>query len=160
MEAVNRTGTPTPAAGLNRPALDLLQDALRAVQAKDLPALDALVTDDAVFIDPHYPIRRMAGRGAVARGLGWSFGTIDSFRFRIVQGFQTADGEHAAVEVDCDHTLRGGRHLAFRQVFVADARAGRITRLEAYEPYGPGGLVGWVLRLTRFGWWVRRLVRR
>ena len=45
--------------------------------------------------------------------------------------------------------VRGGRQLAFRQVFVADVRDGRIIRLQAYEPYGPGGLVGLVLRLTR-----------
>jgi ketosteroid isomerase-like protein len=159
MEDTSQSGSATPAPGLSGAALDLLLALLRAVEAKDLPGIHALVADDAVFVDPHYPVTRMAGRAAIGEGLRWSFGTIDSFRFRTIHGLETRDGGHAAVEVDCDHVLRGGRHLAFQQVFVADVRDGRVTRLEAYEPYGPGGLVGWVLRLTRLGRRLRRLRR-
>jgi ketosteroid isomerase-like protein len=151
MEAASGTGPATPAPGLSGSALDLLGAALRAVEARDLPALTDLLTDDAVFVDPHYPVPRMAGSVAIGEGLRWAFGTIEAFRFETVLGFDSGDGRHAAVEVDCHHVLRGGRQLAFRQVFVADVRDGRIIRLQAYEPYGPGGLVGLVLRLTRLG---------
>jgi ketosteroid isomerase-like protein len=149
MEAADRTGASTPAPGLNRTALALIEATLRAVEAKDLAGIRALVAEDAVMIDPHYPVTRMVGWPQIGDGLRWSFGTIDTFRFRVVHGFESADGAHAAVEVACAHILRGVRPLAFQQTFVADVREGRITRLQAYEPYGPGGLVGWVLRLTR-----------
>ena len=114
------------------------------------------MADDGVFVDPHYQAPRMAGWAAISDGLRWSFGTIETFRFDTVHEFGSVDGAHAAVEVDSRHVLRGGRRLAFRQVFVADVREGRIVRLQAYEPCGPGGLVGWVLRLTRFGRRLRR----
>jgi ketosteroid isomerase-like protein len=147
MEAASRTAT--PASGLNGTALGLLELTLRAVEAKDLEALRALIADDAMLVDPHYPAPRMVGWAAISAGLAWSFGTIVTFRFQVVRGLESADHRHAAVEVQCQHVLRGGRRLAFQQVFVADARDGRISRIQAYEPYGPGGLVGWVLRLTR-----------
>jgi ketosteroid isomerase-like protein len=160
MDAADDTSAATPATGLNRSALDLLESTLRAVEAKDLATLRALVADDGILVDPHYPTPTMVGWAAISEGLGWSFGTIDTFRFRVIHALESADGAHAAVEVDCDHVLRGGRRLAFQQVFVADVREGRIARLQAYEPYGPGGLVGWVLRLTRLWRRLRRVRRR
>ncbi len=102
----------------------------------------------------------MAGWPAIEAGLRWGFGTIESFGFEVVHGFDSGDGGHAAVEVDCRHVLRGGRSLAFRQVFTADVRDGRTTRLQAYEPYGPGGLVGSVLRLTRLDRRLRGIAAR
>jgi ketosteroid isomerase-like protein len=142
------------------PALALLEGALRAVEAKDASTLRTLVAEDGVFVDPHYPTTPMAGRAAIEDGLRWAFGTIEAFRFEVVHTFESGDGRHAAVEVDCHHVLRGGRRLAFRQVFVVDVEGGRIRRLQAYEPYGPGGLVGWVLRLTRFARRLRRSASR
>jgi ketosteroid isomerase-like protein len=141
-------------------ALELLQAALRAVEAKDLPAVLALLDDDSTLIDPHYPVPRMVGRAAITDGLRWAFGTIVTFRFELDLAYESADRRHAAVEVDCHHVLRGGRALEFRQVFVADAQGGTISRLQAYEPYGPGGLVGLVLKVTRLGRRLRRQGRR
>jgi ketosteroid isomerase-like protein len=160
MEAASRSGAATPAPGLSGPALDLLGATLRAVEAKDLTGLRELIAHDGVFVDPHYPTPRMTGWPAISDGLHWAFGTIETFGFEIVLGFESTDGRHAAVEVDCRHVLRGGHQLLFRQVFVADVREGRITRLQAYEPYGPGGLVGWVLRLARLGRRLRGFVVR
>jgi hypothetical protein len=45
--------------------------------------------------------------------------------------------------------LKGGRSLNFPQVFVFEVRDGLITRLQAYEPYGPGGMVGLFLGVQR-----------
>lgn len=160
MEATDRTRAATPATRLTGSALDLLRAALHAVESRDLARLREIVADDGVFVDPHYPVPRMTGWAAIGDGLRWSFSTIDTFRFDIVHEYGSSDGAHVAVEVDCHHVLRGGRALAFRQVFVADVREGRIVRLRAYEPYGPGGLVGWVLRLTRLGWRLGRRLRR
>ncbi len=133
---------------------------MRAVAHKDLPALRELVAEDAVFVDPHYPTPRVVGWTEIREGLRWAFGAIEAFGFETVLGFETSDGRHAVVEVDCRYVLRGGRRLAFRQVFVADVQDGRIARREAYEPHGPGGLVGWVLRLTRLGRRLRRFFGR
>jgi hypothetical protein len=105
-----------------------------------LDAVLACLSDDAVVIDPHYPKPTM-------RQLG----------FPIVSYFEAADGTKAAVEVATSHVLAaGGMKLAFPQVFVIEARDGRITRLRAYTPYGPPGVGGMFLALTRLrrrmGW--------
>lgn len=160
METTADAGTPALAPGLSGSALELLEAAIRAVEAKDLAALRSLVADDASFVDPHYPTPRTVGWAAISEQLRWAFGAIEVFRFEIGNRFESGDGRHAAIEVDSHHVLRGGRPLVFRQVFVADVEAGQIRRLEAYEPYGPGGLVRWVLRLTRFGRRLRRLAGR
>jgi ketosteroid isomerase-like protein len=136
---------------MSQTAPELLQAALRAVEAKDLPAVLDLLADEPALIDPHYPVPQMLGRAAITDGLGWAFGNIAEFRFETIQAYGSGDGAHAAVEVDCHHVLRGGRKLEFRQVFVVDTRNGRISRLRAYEPYGPGGLVGLILTITRLG---------
>ena len=160
MEATRGAEPPAPAPRLTGGALDLLEAVLRAVEAKDLAAIRALVADDGVFVDPHYPTPRTVGWSAISEQLRWAFGAIETFRFEVVNGFESNDGRHAAVEVDSGHMLRGGRRLVFRQVFVADVADGRIRRLQAFGPYGPGGLVGWVLRLTRLGRRLRRAVGR
>ena len=160
MEAPRGTEPPAPAPGLTGRALDLLEAALHAVEAKDLAAVRALVAEEGVFIDPHYPTPRTIGWTAISEQLRWAFGAIETFRFEIVHAFESSDGRHAAVEVDSRHVLRGGRQLVFRQVFVVDVADGRIRRLQAYAPYGPGWLVGWVLRLTRLGRRLRRVVGR
>lgn len=145
------SGTAPSALGVSQTALDLLQAALRGVETRNLEAVLALLDDESTMIDPHYPMPRMVGRAAIADGLRWAFGTIVSFQFVVLLAYESTDRQHAALEVDCHHVLRGGRALEFRQVFVADGRDGTIARLQAYEPYGPGGLVGLVLRLTRLG---------
>ncbi len=115
---------------------------MRAVAHKDLPALRELVAEDAVFVDPHYPTPRVVGWTEIREGLRWAFGAIEAFGFETVLGFETSDGRHAVVEVDCRYVLRGGRRLAFRQVFVADVQDGRIARLEATSRTARAGSSG------------------
>ncbi|HEY7356467.1 MAG TPA: hypothetical protein VH590_08365, partial [Ktedonobacterales bacterium] len=43
------------------------------------------------------------------------------------------------------HILQTGKHLQFPQAFFVDTQNHLITRLQAYEPYGPPGMVGVVL---------------
>lgn len=160
METSGQTGKPPPAAGVSRPALDLLATALRAVEAKDLPTIIELLDDDAVLIDPNYPKPRMVGRAAISDGLRWAFGTVATFGFEPVHAFSSVRGDHAAIEVECHHVLRGGRKLEFSQVFVVDAHDGRLSRLEAYQPNGSGGLVGLFLGLTRLARRLRTTGRR
>jgi ketosteroid isomerase-like protein len=127
----------------------LIRAAFAAVMAKDLDACLAGFAEDGVLIDPHYPIRRMEGKAAIADGLRWSFGGMEVLGFEIERYFEAADGRSAAVEVATHHVLKGGRSLNFPQVFVFQVRDGLITRLQAYEPYGPGGIVGLFLGVQR-----------
>jgi ketosteroid isomerase-like protein len=128
-----------------------------AVEAKDSQAVLALFADDAVIVDPHYPVPRMVGKEAIADGLRWAFANLKSFSFPIVSYCESEDGLHAAVEVATGHVARGGMRLNFPQAFMIDTRNDRITRLQAYTPYGPNGIGGLFLKAARLQ---RRLRRR
>jgi hypothetical protein len=76
----------------------------------------------------------------------------------IVNYFESSTGQAAAVETATHHVLKGGLiKLDFAQVFVFEAIDGRITRIQAYEPYGPNEISGIVLSLERLR---RRLWKR
>jgi hypothetical protein len=72
------------------------------------------------------------------------------FGFTIVSYGEWTDGQHAAVELATHHVLQTGMQLQFPQAFFIDAQDNLITRIQAYEPYGPPGLGGLVLGVTRF----------
>jgi ketosteroid isomerase-like protein len=129
----------------------------RAGEAKNLAATLALFADDATIVDPHYPTPRMTGKAAIAEGLRWAFETLKSLGFTIVTYCESEDGLHAAVEVATAHVLRTGMRLNFPQAFFVDAQDGLITRVQAYTPYGPGGIGGLFLLAARLQ---RRLTRR
>jgi ketosteroid isomerase-like protein len=133
----------------NKELRDLIERMFAAVEARDVGAVLAFLTDDAILIDPHYPRPRMAGKPAIAEGLRWGFGGMKRMRFSIVHYFESEDGRGAAVEVDTAHVLKNGRPLNFPQAFVFDTCDGLISRIQAYEPYGPGGILGLVLALVR-----------
>ena len=125
-----------------------------AVAAKDIAAALDCFADDAVCIDPHYPAPHMVGKSAIADGLAWAFGTLEAMSLTPVNFFE--NGTSAAIETATAHRLPGGRPLTFTQTFVVETRDGRITRLQSYPPYGPGGIGGLMLGLARLQ---RRLAR-
>ena len=134
---------------MSTPLRATVEQLIGAFEARDLGAVLALLADDAVLIDPHYPSPRMRGKGAIAGGLRWSFSNLETLRFPIVTYFESADGCHAAVEVAAAHVARGGMRLTIPQVFIIDVRDGLVTRVQAYPPYGPGGIGGLLLRFAR-----------
>lgn len=131
------------------PTHDLVVRAMAAVTAKDLDTSLALFTEDAVFFDPHYPVQKMVGKAAIKDGLIWGFGGMEKFQFDIDHYFESEDGKSASIETSCHHVLKGGRSLDFPQVFVIETRDGLVSRMQAYEPYGPGGIVGVFLGVQR-----------
>lgn len=134
-----------------------VEAAFAAVMARDVEAVLGCLTPDAVLVDPHYPATRMEGHEAIADGLRWAFAGMRSMRFDIERYFETADGESAAVEVATHHVLvLGNRHLDFPQVFVMDFDGDRVARMQAYEPYGPGGPAALFIGAER----LRRRLRR
>ena len=155
---MEQTGSDSPGATQDvRAAIEALFSALRA---KDLDAALRAFADDAVLIDPHYPTPRMVGKASIAEGLRWAFGGVRSFGFSVIGYFPASDGRGAAVEVETDHLLRIGMRIRFRQVFVVEARDGLVTRVQAYPSYGPGGIGGLILLLTRIGRTLSRKNRR
>ncbi len=120
----------------------LVEQGFATVEAKDLDAILQLFSEDAVLIDPHYPSPVMAGKAAIADGLRWGIAGMKQFGFRIVNYYESPDGRQAAVEVATHHILQNGRHLQFPQAFFIDVQNNLITRMQAYEPYGPSGIVG------------------
>ena len=131
------------------PLRALVERTFAAVEAKDLEAALQCFAEDAVLIDPHYPSPVMDGKAAIADGLRWGFAGMKQFGFNIVTYFELADGQQAAIEVATHHVLQTGKHLQFPQAFFIDAQNNLITRIQAYEPYGPSGVVAVILAGTR-----------
>lgn len=132
-----------------QPARDILEKTFRALEARDRAASLACFAPDAVLFDPHYPQPRMQGMAEIGEGLDWGLSVMKRFGFGVVHFFGSEDGLSGAVEVDTDHTLKSGQNLKFPQVFVVETKDGLITRLQAYEPYGPNGIGGMFLGLER-----------
>jgi ketosteroid isomerase-like protein len=128
----------------------IIQTLLDAFMAKDLPAVMALIADDAVLYDPHYPQQRMVGKAQIERGLTWGLASLKQPGFT-VRNLWLA--EHSGVvELDTHHVLMGGMKIKFDQVFVFDLREGKITRLQSYVPYSPPGIGGLLSKVTRLAW--------
>lgn len=119
------------------------------IEAKNITAAMACFNADAEFIDPHYPRIHMKGKEEILDGLTWGFNSLKKFGFTVVNYFESAEGTNAAVEVATAHELPNGKQLNFPQVFIFEIRNEKISRLRAYEPYGPHGIVGFILRVTR-----------
>ena len=129
-----------------------VEQAFATVETMNLDAVLALFAQDAVLYDPHYPRPHMAGKGQIAEGLRWGFGAMQKMGFPIVNYFEDETGQKAVVEVATAHVLRAGMKLNFPQIFVIETKEGLITRLQAYEPYGPHGMNGLILGITRLVW--------
>jgi ketosteroid isomerase-like protein len=134
---------------MNSSLHNLVSRIFSAVEAKDLDLMMSHFSDDAILIDPHFPVGRLDGKGAIKEGMRGAFAGMQSFGYSVVNYFESENGQHAAVETATHHIVTQGWKLDFLQVFVFDAIDGRITRMQAYEPYGPNGFMGAFLFLAR-----------
>ena len=130
--------------------LENIQAVFTTFEGMDLAKVMQYFADDAVLIDPHYQQSRMVGRAAIERGLRWGLGNMIKPGFTVRQIW--LNGPTAAVEVDTHHLFKGGMELRFEQLFVIESREGKITRMQAYVPYGPPGVPGLLTRITRLVW--------
>jgi ketosteroid isomerase-like protein len=135
---------------------ELVTSAFAAIEAKDLPALMRLFADDAIVIDPHFPRPQMHGEAVITQCFREAIGGMRSFGYTIVNCFESKDGQRAAVETATHHVIKGGMKRPFPQVFIFETAEGHITRMQAYEPYGPHGIVGLFLFLARLMNAIRR----
>lgn len=138
---------------MTAPLAPFIKQIFDAVEAKNITLCLSYFTDSAEFIDPHYPNNHMRGKAEITEGLTWGFKGIKKLGFNVTHIFSSEDGLSAAVEIATAHELLNGDKLNFPQVFIFEVKNEKITRLQAYEPYGPHGVFGCVL-------WVMRLVRR
>ncbi len=128
---------------------NLITHIFATVEAKDLDAMMSVFAEDAIVIDPHFPTQRMQGKAAIMEGLRGAMAGMRSFGYTIVNYYESENGQGAAVETATHHIVKQGMKLNFPQVFIFDAADGRITRMQAYEPYGPHGITGTFLFLAR-----------
>ena len=130
------------------PVQHLIESMFAGVQALDVDAATASMSDDIVLYDPHYPYPDMVGIAAVREGLTWAFTQMKSMRFDIERWFFDEAGTSVVVETSTHHVLRmGSKRLDFPQVFVIDTDGERLTKMRAYEPYGPHGSTGFGLKI-------------
>lgn len=134
---------------MNTSLSQLVRDHFNAVEAKDLEAVLAFYHSDIDFIDPHYPKVHMKGKDEILKGLTWSFKTVKSFGFSDINYFENDDGTKASVEYDSMIELFNGKSFKFPQVFIIETSNHKISRLQAYEPYGPHGGHKIFLTVTR-----------
>ena len=130
-------------------AREIMEKTFRALETRDRAALLACFAPDARLFDPHYPQPTMQGIAEIAEGIDWGLKGVKRFGFTIVHYFGSDDGQSGCVEVDTNHTLNVGGDLHFPQVFIVETKAGLISRLQAYEPYGPNGIGGAFLGFER-----------
>ncbi len=128
----------------------VVEQLMDAFMALDLEAALDCFTDDAVVYDPHYPVPRMEGKEAIRQGFAWGIGNMEKPGFTVRHIW--TDGESGAVEMDTNHVFKGGMTLEFEQVFVFETKDGKITRLQSYVPYAPGGIGGFMAKATRWSW--------
>ncbi len=126
---------------------DLVIRTFSTLEAKDLEAMMSLFADDAVVIDPHFPTPQMQGKATIREAFREAISGMQSFGYTIVNYFESENG--AAVETATHHVVKQEMKLNFPQVFIFESANGLITRLQAYEPYGPHGVVGVFLFLAR-----------
>jgi len=110
----------------------IVEAMFRGVESKDVGKAVANFSDDIQLYDPHYPYKDMNGIAEVREGLTWAFDGMKSMG-------------------------AGTQHLDLPQVFVLDTDGTKITKMRAYEPYGPGGGVGFGLAI---GHTIYRLTHR
>ena len=129
---------------------DLVIRTFATIEAKDLDAMMSVFAENAVVIDPHFPTPQIQGKAVITQAFRGAMSGMRSFGYTIVNYCESENGQCAAVETATHHVVKQGMKLNFPQVFIFEAADGRITRMQAYEPYGPHGIVGFFLFLVRF----------
>ena len=128
---------------------DLVTRAFATIEAKDLKAMMSLFADDAVVIDPHFPRSQMQGKAVITEAFREAMSGMRSFGYTIVNYCESENGQCAAVETATHHILKQGIKRNFSQAFIFEMANGHISRMQAYEPYGPHGIMGVFLFLVR-----------
>ena len=131
----------------------MFETLLNLMMERNLEAMLDLIHEDAIVIDPHYPIERMEGKAAITRGLTWGLDTLVKPGFKVRQFYESENS--GMVEVDTHHVLKGGMEVKFEQAFAFEIADGKLIRIQAFVPYRQPGIGGWIPRITGFFWRLR-----
>ncbi len=134
---------------MNTTLHDLVIRTFATIEAKDMDAMMSLFADDAVLIDPHFPTPQMQGKVVITEAFREAMNGMRSFGYTIVNYCESENGQCAAVETATHHVLKPGMKRNFPQTFIFEVADGHIRRLQAYEPYGPHGIMGVFLFVAR-----------
>ena len=97
--------------------------------------MNAVLTDDATFFDPHYPTPLMVGRDAINGNMAWATGFLKRMHWTVLRSWETSDS--VVLEVDTDHEMQDGTLVTPKQVFIVDVKDGKVTRWQSFVPYPP-----------------------
>ena len=123
----------------------------RSFESKDIEQIMTHFDDDAVLIDPHYPISEMKGKKMIIRGLTWGLKPLITASFTTKKLW--VNGNEGAIKVKTNHVFKGGNKLDITQVFLfAFNIEKKITYLQSFVPYRPHGLSGLIPRITGLFW--------
>lgn len=134
---------------INQTLSKIINDFFKAVETKNLDAVLGYFHTEAEFLDPHYPNVHMKGHDEIREGLSWGFKSVKKFNFTEENYFENENKTSAAVEMATKIELSGGQKLSYTQVFILEIKQGKIYRCQAYETYGPHGMLNVTLKITR-----------
>ncbi len=122
---------------------------LKTIESKNIDSILNIFHEDSVFIDPHYPNVHMKGKAQIREGFTWGMNGVESFQFTPINYFENKENTSASVEVATKLVLKNGKKLSYQQVFIIETKEGKISRCQAYETYGPHGVLNIMLTVTR-----------
>ena len=128
-----------------------LEAVFKSFESKDIEQIMTHFADDAVLIDPHYPIPEMKGKEMIIKGLIWGLKPLITASFNIEKIW--VNGNEGAIKVKTFHVLKGGNKVDIQQVFLfAFNDEKKLTYLQSFVPYRPHGLSGLIPRITGLFW--------
>ncbi len=114
---------------------ELAMQMLQAMTAKNKAGILAVLSDDAILFDPHYPSPLMSGKEAIGAGLDFAFGMLKQPGWTILRSWES--GDSVVFEVDTHHEMINGMMITPKQVFIVDVKDGKITSWQSFVPYPP-----------------------
>ena len=123
----------------------------RSFESKDIDQIMTHFEDDAILIDPHYPIPEMKGKEMIIKGLTWGLKPLITANFT-TENFWI-NGYDGVIKVKTNHVFKGGNNLDTIQVFLFTLNENKkITYLQSFVPYRPSGISGFITRITGLFW--------
>ena len=142
---------------MNSPLSLLVNNVFNTIVSKDIEKTMVFFHKDAEFIDPHYPVVTKQGAKQIREGFLWGFGGVKSFQFEQLNYFENKTATSASIEFATTLVLNNGKQLNYRQVFIIETHDNKISRCQAYETYGPHGMLKFILIMTRLMNKIRRV---
>lgn len=142
---------------MDSPLSLLVNKVFKSITAKDIEETISFFHNDAEFIDPHYPVVTMKGIKQIREGFLWGFEGVKSFQFEQLNYFENKTATSASIEFATTLVLKNGKQLNYQQVFIIETHDNKISRCQAYETYGPHGILKLMLITTRLMNRIRRV---